>query len=227
MTAGDVYSDGFWKLAIRGGRCEGYLTITTYKRFVQTDKGKYAWYRLLKWNCYQSGYWTSLRGGHGHSATYCLWPFCLKLGKRKTKKRLLPAYRKGWMKINPTLEHHERLMKAVIMKTWSIENGLMTPIKSKAQWSREKYIYRNTRCGIRRRAWVASNNPLNAQCMLHHNRICHNLMGISLAIWINCSRSHWNIARNFNINLIKCFIGCCPFDTVTQSGFTSMFFRLA
>jgi long-chain acyl-CoA synthetase len=49
-------------------------------------------------------------------------------GKAKTKEALIESLTETLNTINPTLEVHEKLEKAVIMKeTWSVENGLLTP----------------------------------------------------------------------------------------------------
>jgi long-chain acyl-CoA synthetase len=49
-------------------------------------------------------------------------------GKLKTKEELIESLTATLNTINPLLEVHEKLEKAVIMKeTWSIENGLLTP----------------------------------------------------------------------------------------------------
>jgi len=49
-------------------------------------------------------------------------------GKAKTQTELSESLLQSLLDINPTLEKHEKIEKAVIMKEdWSIENGLMTP----------------------------------------------------------------------------------------------------
>ena len=51
-----------------------------------------------------------------------------EIGKAKSKEELIESLTTSLNDINPLLEHHEKLEKAVIMKeTWSIENGLLTP----------------------------------------------------------------------------------------------------
>lgn len=51
-----------------------------------------------------------------------------EIGKAKSKDELIESFTTLLDDINPLLEHHEKLEKAVIMKeTWSIENGLLTP----------------------------------------------------------------------------------------------------
>jgi long-chain acyl-CoA synthetase len=49
-------------------------------------------------------------------------------GKTKSKQEVIESLTASLNEINPSLEAHEKLEKAVIMKeTWSIENGLLTP----------------------------------------------------------------------------------------------------
>jgi len=49
-------------------------------------------------------------------------------GKNKNKKELNKCLVKAIKEINPTLEKHEKIAKAIIMKEdWTVENGLMTP----------------------------------------------------------------------------------------------------
>jgi len=49
-------------------------------------------------------------------------------GKKKSKEDVSECLIKAIKDINPTLEKHEKIQKAVIMKNdWTVENGLMTP----------------------------------------------------------------------------------------------------
>ncbi|NCU03930.1 MAG: AMP-binding protein, partial [Chitinophagaceae bacterium] len=51
-----------------------------------------------------------------------------ELGRQKTKEQLIESLSATLATVNPTLEHHEQVAKAVIMKeNWSTENGLLTP----------------------------------------------------------------------------------------------------
>nr|WP_294906227.1 AMP-binding protein [uncultured Lacibacter sp.] len=51
-----------------------------------------------------------------------------ELGKQKTKEQLIESLSSTLATVNSTLEHHEQVAKAVIMKeNWSMENGLLTP----------------------------------------------------------------------------------------------------
>lgn len=49
-------------------------------------------------------------------------------GKSKSKTELNDSLLKSILEVNPTLEKHEKIEKAVVMKEdWTVENGLMTP----------------------------------------------------------------------------------------------------
>ena len=49
-------------------------------------------------------------------------------GKQKSKEELSENLIMMIQNINPTLEKHEKIEKAVIMREeWTVENGLMTP----------------------------------------------------------------------------------------------------
>jgi len=49
-------------------------------------------------------------------------------GKKKSKNDITEGLLNSLLEINPTLEKHEKIEKAVVMKEdWTIENGLMTP----------------------------------------------------------------------------------------------------
>lgn len=49
-------------------------------------------------------------------------------GKRKSQTELSESLLQSILQINPSLEKHEKIQKAVIMKEdWTVENGLMTP----------------------------------------------------------------------------------------------------
>jgi long-chain acyl-CoA synthetase len=50
------------------------------------------------------------------------------LGNVKSKSELNESLLQSILEINPKLEKHEKIEKAVIMKEdWSVENGLLTP----------------------------------------------------------------------------------------------------
>ena len=50
------------------------------------------------------------------------------LGKSKSRTELNESLLQSILDINPGLEKHEKIEKAVIMKEdWTMENGLMTP----------------------------------------------------------------------------------------------------
>ena len=49
-------------------------------------------------------------------------------GKKKSKEELRESLLNSILEINPTLEKHEKIEKAVVMKEdWTVDNGLMTP----------------------------------------------------------------------------------------------------
>lgn len=51
-----------------------------------------------------------------------------EMGKNKSKSELNESLLQSILEINPTLEKHEKIEKAVIMQEdWTMENGLMTP----------------------------------------------------------------------------------------------------
>ena len=51
-----------------------------------------------------------------------------EIGKMKSNVDLSESLLNSILEINPTLEKHEKIEKAVVMKEdWTIENGLMTP----------------------------------------------------------------------------------------------------
>jgi len=50
------------------------------------------------------------------------------LGKTKSKTELSESLLQSILEVNPTLEKHEKIEKAIIMKEdWTVENGLVTP----------------------------------------------------------------------------------------------------
>jgi long-chain acyl-CoA synthetase len=49
-------------------------------------------------------------------------------GKRKSQEELSESLLQSILQINPSLEKHEKIQKAVIMKEdWTVDNGLLTP----------------------------------------------------------------------------------------------------
>jgi len=51
-----------------------------------------------------------------------------EIAKKKSKSELSESLLQSILEINPTLEKHEKIKKAVVMKEdWTVENGLMTP----------------------------------------------------------------------------------------------------
>ena len=51
-----------------------------------------------------------------------------EVGKNKPLTELCESLLQSMLEVNPTLEKHEKIEKAVIMnEDWTVENGLMTP----------------------------------------------------------------------------------------------------
>ena len=51
-----------------------------------------------------------------------------EIAKMKSKNELSESLLQSILEINPTLEKHEKIEKAIVMKEdWTVENGLMTP----------------------------------------------------------------------------------------------------
>jgi long-chain acyl-CoA synthetase len=108
---------------------DGYLTITgRAKDQFKTDKGKYIFPAPIE---------LELSKNH-NIEQICIvgmgipQPILLVVpseeGKKKSKEELCENLIQTINDINPTLEKHEKIEKAVIMKEeWKVENGLMTP----------------------------------------------------------------------------------------------------
>ena len=108
---------------------DGYLTITgRAKDQFKTDKGKYISPAPIELSISKN---TDIE-------QVCLvgmgipQPILLiipsELGKSKSSSELSESLLQSILEINPTLDKHEKIKKAVVMKEdWTIENGLMTP----------------------------------------------------------------------------------------------------
>lgn len=108
---------------------EGYLTITgRAKDQFKTDKGKYIFPAPIELELSKNPYIEQI----------CLvgmgipQPILLVVPSEESKKiskdDLSENLSKMIQEINPTLEKHEKIEKAVIMsEEWTVENGLMTP----------------------------------------------------------------------------------------------------
>jgi len=108
---------------------DGYLTITgRAKDQFKTDKGKYispAPIELELSKCADIEQVCIV--GMGIPQPILLVIPSLE-GKNKNKEELNKCLIKAIKEINPILEKHEKIAKAVIMKEdWTVENGLMTP----------------------------------------------------------------------------------------------------
>jgi long-chain acyl-CoA synthetase len=122
--------EGFLKTGDQGEiSSDGFLTITgRVKDLFKTDKGKYISPAPIEMQLL----------GNPDIEQVCVvgmgvpQPMALTVlsatGKTKTKEQIMQSLSRTIEEINPALEHHEHIEKAVIMKTdWSVENGLMTP----------------------------------------------------------------------------------------------------
>ena len=108
---------------------DGYLTITgRVKDQFKTDKGKYISPSPME----------LALSKNADIEQVCIvgmgipQPIMLvipsELAKNKSEKELSDSLIKSIIEINPTLEKHEKIEKAIVMKEdWTIENGLMTP----------------------------------------------------------------------------------------------------
>ena len=129
-TAAVFDADGYLKTGDIGEYDhDGYLTITgRAKDQFKTDKGKYISPAPMELKLSKNS----------DIEQVCIvgmgipQPIVLVIpsaqGKAKTQTELSESLLQSLLDINPTLEKHEKIEKAVIMKEdWSIENGLMTP----------------------------------------------------------------------------------------------------
>jgi long-chain acyl-CoA synthetase len=130
LTADMFTSDGFLKTGDQGVvDAEGYLTITgRIKDLFKTDKGKYVAPSPIEMKLQANADIEQVCVvGMGIPQPIALTVLS-EVGKKKSNDEIIASLTQSINEINPSLEHHERLMKAVIMKdVWSIENGLMTP----------------------------------------------------------------------------------------------------
>ena len=130
LTAEMFTEDGFLKTGDQGAvDSEGFLTITgRIKDLFKTDKGKYVApgpieMRLLK----NTDIEQVCVVGMGIPQPIILTVLSAA-GKSKSKEEITKSITELVDEVNPLLEHHERLYKAVIMKeSWTVENNLMTP----------------------------------------------------------------------------------------------------
>lgn len=130
MTAEMFTEDGFLKTGDQGSMDdEGFLTITgRIKDLFKTDKGKYVAPSPIEMKLLSNKDIEQVCVvGMGIPQPIALTVLSA-MGKAKSKEEITESLSATLSELNPSLEHHERLMKAVIMKdVWSIENGLMTP----------------------------------------------------------------------------------------------------
>ena len=130
MTEAIFDSDGYLKTGDIGEfDHDGYLTITgRVKDQFKTDKGKYI----------SPSHIELLLSKNTNVEQICVvgtgiaQPIALvtlsQLGKEKTKDELIQSFSDSVLKLNPSLEKHEKIEKVVVMKEdWNVDNGLTTP----------------------------------------------------------------------------------------------------
>ncbi len=108
---------------------DGYLTITgRVKDQFKTDKGKYISPAPIELELSKNPNIEQICiVGMGIPQPILLIVPTIE-GNKKSKQELSDNIIGAIMQINPTLEKHEKIEKAVIMKEeWTVENGLMTP----------------------------------------------------------------------------------------------------
>jgi long-chain acyl-CoA synthetase len=130
MTAEMFTPDGFLKTGDQGSAdSEGYLTITgRIKDLFKTDKGKYVSPSPIEMMLLANPDIEQVCVvGMGIPQPIALTVLSA-IGKAKSNADIAKSMAQTLEEVNPQLEHHERLVKSVIMKNaWTIENGLMTP----------------------------------------------------------------------------------------------------
>ncbi|MBX2955731.1 MAG: AMP-binding protein [Cyclobacteriaceae bacterium] len=108
---------------------EGFLTITgRVKDLFKTDKGKYIAPAPIEMKLLSNPDIEQVCVvGMGVPQPIALTVLSAS-GKTKTKEHLINSISKTLNELNPELESHEQVEKAIIMKDdWSVENNLLTP----------------------------------------------------------------------------------------------------
>ena len=108
---------------------EGYLTITgRAKDQFKTDKGKYIFPAPIELELSKNPDIEQICIVGMGIPQPILLVVPSEEGKKKSKVELSDNLIKMILDINPTLEKHEKIEKAVVMsEEWTVENGLMTP----------------------------------------------------------------------------------------------------
>jgi long-chain acyl-CoA synthetase len=108
---------------------EGYLTITgRAKDQFKTDKGKYIFPAPIELELSKNPNINQVCIVGMGIPQPILLVVLSEVGHRKNKEELCENIIGMIQNINPTLEKHEKIEKAVIMsEEWTVENGLMTP----------------------------------------------------------------------------------------------------
>lgn len=130
LTAEMFTPDGFLKTGDQGMvDQEGFLTITgRIKDLFKTDKGKYVAPAPIEMQLLRN---TDIEQvcvvGMGIPQPMALVVLSAA-GKARSKSEIADSLKVILEEVNPGLEHHERLEKAIVMKdAWTIENNMMTP----------------------------------------------------------------------------------------------------
>ncbi len=130
LTAAMFDDDGYLKTGDIGEfDHEGYLTITgRIKDQFKTDKGKYIAPAPIEVEFMKNSDIDQICiVGTGIPQPIALIVLS-DSGKMKSREDLIISFEQMMETINFTLENHEKIEKAVIMKeSWSIDNGLLTP----------------------------------------------------------------------------------------------------
>lgn len=130
LTAAMFDDDGYLKTGDIGEfDHDGYLTITgRIKDQFKTDKGKYIAPAPIEVECMKNSDIDQICiVGTGIPQPIALIVLS-DSGKMKSREELKISFAQMMESINGTLENHEKIEKAVIMKeSWSIDNGLLTP----------------------------------------------------------------------------------------------------
>jgi long-chain acyl-CoA synthetase len=129
-TAKSFTADGFLKTGDRGTiDSEGFLTITgRIKDQFKTDKAKFIAPTPIEMKLISNKDIEQVCVvGTGIPQPIALIVLSFS-AKSKSQNEINESLSKSLQEINPSLEHYERLQKAVVIKgDWTIENGLMTP----------------------------------------------------------------------------------------------------
>lgn len=129
-TAETMTEDGFLKTGDQGEiDANGYLKITgRVKDIFKTAKAKYVAPSPIELKLSKNPYIEQVCVvGTGMPQPMALVVLTEEGGK-KDKSEVAASLKETFAEVNPTLEKHEKLKKAIVMKeAWTVENGLLTP----------------------------------------------------------------------------------------------------